>query len=120
MSTGDRVSTVDELRTLTAALAAAGYPTALSPTPAGIRPCVTVLPPTIVPVAAACPGPRVLTVPVRVVGAGVTAEQVLDLVDAVDDVLIAVPAGWAITHATPDPAPDADPAYLITLTQEVT
>lgn len=113
------MSTVDELRALTAALAGAGYPTSLNPAPAGVRPCVTVLPPTIDPLTGVCPGPRQLTVPVRVTGAGVTVDQVLDMVAAVDDVLTAVPAAWTATRAEPDPTPADDPAYLLTLTQEV-
>lgn len=112
------MSTVDELRALAAAAAAAGYPAAIAPAPGAVRPCVTIGPPTIVPVAGVCDGHTVLTAGIQVTGAGATVEQLLDLVQAVDDVLVAIPTGWTITQAAPDPTESGDPAYTITVTKE--
>lgn len=113
------MSTVDELRALTAAAAAAGYPASITPAAGGVRPCVTIGPPTIAPIAGVCDGHAVLTVGVRVTGAGATTEQLLDLVQAVDDVVTALSAtDWTVSTRAPDPLPDDTPAYTITVTKE--
>jgi len=110
--------TVDEVLALQAAAAAAGYPTSVAVLAGAVRPAVTVGLPTIEPVTGVCDGHNDLTVAVRVTGAGVTVEQLLDLVQAVDDVMAVMPPDWTITTAAPDQLPDDTPAYTITASKE--